>query len=99
MTVTAPLPACFLMVAQVASSGFQVLAAACSEVSSGSLLVFEMQRGSISPTLIRSPFEIKWSPIEVSAKVISICQDWAFAEGSRHKNVGADMSGGNTELV
>ena len=43
----------FLMAAQVAASGFQVCAAACSGVSCGGLFVGETQRGSIWPSAHR----------------------------------------------
>src|SRR6478609_3062694 len=90
-------PTCFSIAAQVVASGYQVCAAACSGVSPGSLLLEEMQRGSISPMRMRSPFDSMWMGGELVPKSTSMRHESAAGAGSRHINVGGAMSGGNTE--
>jgi hypothetical protein len=95
--VMGPPPACFSIAAQVSASGFQVCAAACSGVSSGRLLLAEMQRRSISPMRMRSPFDSTRIGAEPLPKSTSMRHESAAGAGSRHRNVGGAMSGGNTD--
>ena len=88
---------CCLIVAHRGASGVQVCAAACSGVREGGWLVSEMQRGSISPIRIGSPWELTWIGSEPSAKVISIRHVLADASASRQRKVGGVISGGKME--
>ena len=97
VTVAGRLTERFLMAAQVWASGFQVHAAASCGVSVGSLLLSDTQRGSISPMRIRSPRDTARMPGKPSPNVMSIRQNLAPAAASRHRKVGAVISGGKTD--
>src|ERR1035441_4235452 len=87
----------FLMVLQYASSGFKVRCAACWGFNLGSSLVSPIARESISPKAKGSPAAFTRSGASPSVKSKSIRQTAATAEGARQRNVGAVISGGNTE--
>src|SRR5208283_99588 len=97
VTVAARFTERFLMAVQVWASGFQVHEAACCGVSAGSLLFSVTQRGSISPMCIRSPRDTARMPGKPSPKVMLIRQNLAPAEASRHRKVGATISGGKID--
>ena len=88
----------FLIASQVAGSGLQVCAAACSGVSFGSSLVFPTARASISPISIGSPRDVARSDGAASwPKLTSIVQKRARGLASRHSSRGGGNSGGKTE--
>ena len=88
---------CFLIAAQTAASGVHVCAEACSGVSFGSSLVAETQRGSMAPTLRRSPLDSTWISGARPPKETSMRQVVARVDASRNRNVGGVISGGKIE--
>src|SRR5215471_6440081 len=97
VTVAARRFARLLIAAQVSASGVHVWAADCCGVSLGDSLVGDTQRGSISPMRILSPGELIWIPADPSPNSTSIRQAVLFGSGSRHRKVGAVISGGKID--
>jgi len=97
VTVAGAATDCFLMAAQIAVSGIQVCAEACSGVSFGNSLFGETHRGSISPTRRRSPFDSTWMAGARPPKSMSTRQRDARPDESRNRNVGAVISGGKID--
>src|ERR1017187_841244 len=87
----------FLMISQAALAGIHVCAAACSGVSCGSWLVGPMARGSISPTDIGSPREVRRMGDGPAAKVTSMPHSVTPWPLSRQRKVGGVKSGGKTD--
>src|ERR1035438_8580240 len=87
----------FLTAAQVPASAFHAHEAASLGVSFGSSLLGATQRGSISPIRGRSPLDTAWMPSGPPPNAASIRQNLAPGDGSRHRKVGATISGGKTD--
>ena len=87
----------FLMDSQVAASGRQLWAAACSAVSSGGRFVGPTARSSIAPISMRSPRATAWMGALPPASATSTVHTVARGLSSRHSRRGGGNSGGKSE--